>query len=68
MLGRELTDRELLEWAAARADKKLAGGKPVDAVAFVFPEESEAKANLERLSRYGFQVWAIRAGDEVQLR
>jgi hypothetical protein len=40
VLGRALEDRELLEWAAARADKKLADGKPVDAVAFVFPDEN----------------------------
>lgn len=67
VLGRDLPDRELLEWAAARADKRLADGKPVDAVAFVFPDENEAKANVARLTRYGFQVWAIRAGDEVRL-
>lgn len=67
VLGRDLADRELLEWAAARADGKLASGKPVDTLAFVFPDESEAKKNLARLARYGFQVWAIRAGDEVRL-
>jgi hypothetical protein len=67
VLGRELPDLELLEWAAARKEGKLAGGKPVDAVAFVFPKEAEAKKNLDRLARYGHQVWAIRAGDEVRL-
>jgi hypothetical protein len=67
VLGKKLEDLELLEWAAARKEGKLAGGKPVDAVAFVFPKEAEAKKNLDRLVRYGHQVWAIRAGDEVRL-
>jgi hypothetical protein len=67
VLGRDLSDLELLEWAAARAEGKLAGGKPVDTVAFVFPDEREGRSNLDRLTRYGHQVWAIRAGDEIQL-
>jgi len=67
VLGKQLDDGELLEWAAARREGKLAGGKPVDAVAFVFPKEAEAKKNLARVQRYGHQVWAIRAGDEVRL-
>jgi hypothetical protein len=67
VLGRELPDLELLEWAAARIEGKLAGGKPVDAVAFVFPDEAEARTQLPRLWRYGHQVWAIRDGDELRL-
>lgn len=67
VLGRDLDDRELLEWAAARADARLAGGKPVDAVAFVFPAENEGLANHVRLSRYDFQTWVIRDGVEVRL-
>jgi hypothetical protein len=67
VMSKKLDDLELLEWAAARKEGKLAGGKPVDAVAFVFPKEAEAKKHLDRLARYGHQVWAIRAGDEVRL-
>jgi hypothetical protein len=65
--GREPEDRELLEWAAARREHTLADGKPVDAVAFVFPDEADATANLVRITRYGHEVWALRAGDELQL-
>jgi hypothetical protein len=67
VMGRELDDLELLEWAAARKGGKLAGGEPVDAVAFVFPTDAEAEKHLARLTRYGHQVWAIVQGAEVQL-
>lgn len=67
VLGREVRDLELLEWAAARREGKLASGKPVDAVVFVFPDEDEAQTNVARIARYGHQVWTIRDGDEIQL-
>src|SRR5689334_8122502 len=49
VLGKRLDALERLEWAAGRKEGKLAGGKPVGAVAFVFPKEAEAKKNLDRL-------------------
>lgn len=67
VLGREISDLELLEWAAARSEGRFGPERPVDAVAFVFPEEAEAEANLARLWRYGHECWAIRQGEEVRL-
>ena len=64
--GREITNRELLEWAAARKDKHDER-YPFETVAFVFMTEREARKNLPRLWRYEHQCWAIIDGAEVRL-
>lgn len=65
--GRDLPARELLEWAAIRANQRLGGDKPIRVVRFVFPEESAARRHLGQLWRYGHECWAIIDGDEVRL-
>ncbi len=67
VMGREVPRREMLEWAAAKKEQKFGAETPVEAVAFIFPVEAEARAHLPLLWRYGHQVWAIRDGVEVRL-
>ncbi len=63
--GREVPRTELLEWAAAVKESRFA--QPVEHVAFVFPDDPDARAQLPLIWRYGHQVWTIRDGVEVRL-
>jgi hypothetical protein len=67
VLGRDIPNRELLEWAAVKKFQPQGPDQIVDVVAYVFPVEDEARANLHRLWRYGHQCWAIRDGREIRL-
>ena len=60
--GREVTDRELLEWAAVRVRNRDPRG-PVDAIAFVFASEEAAAAHLPRLWPYEHQCWTTQRLD-----
>lgn len=65
--GRDVPPRELLEWAAMRANQRLGPDKPIDRVLFIFPEESRARTHLPGLWRYGHECWAIVDGEETRL-
>jgi hypothetical protein len=68
VLGREIPSRELREWAATRVLGR--GDYPVgtiERVAYVFPDETEGRAALPRLWRYGHECWVIRDGIELRL-
>jgi hypothetical protein len=65
--GRDVPPRELLEWAAIRANQRLGSDKPISAVRFIFPEEASARKHLPSLWRYEHECWAIIDGDEVRL-
>jgi hypothetical protein len=67
VLGRDIPNLELLEWAAVKKFQPHAPERVVNEVAYIFPNEAEAHANLHRLWRYGHQCWAIRNGEEVRL-
>jgi hypothetical protein len=65
--GREIPPRELLEWAAIRANHRLGPDKPIAAVRFIFSEESQARKHMPTLWRYGHECWAIIDGNEVRI-
>ncbi len=65
--GRDVPPRELLEWAAIRANQRLGADQPIESVRFIFPEESRARAHLPTLWRYGHECWAIVDGEEMRL-
>jgi hypothetical protein len=67
VLGRDIPNLELLEWAAVKKFQPHAPERVVNEVAYIFPNEAEAHANLHRLWRYGHQCWAIHNGEEVRL-
>jgi hypothetical protein len=61
--GREVSDKEMLEWAAARVRKRDPRG-PIDSVAFVFASDADARAHLPRLWPYEHQCWTTNRLDE----
>jgi hypothetical protein len=68
VLGRDIPNRELLEWAATRAVGR--GDYPagtIEHVAYIFPDEAEGRAALPRLWRYGHECWVIRDGIELRI-
>jgi hypothetical protein len=64
--GREVSSREMLEWAAARISRRDPKF-PFETVAFVFMVPHEARAHLSRLWKYEHQCWAIVDGEERRL-
>lgn len=65
--GRPLTQRELLEACALRIETREVEPGPVSNVAYVFMEESEARANLHELWLRGLECRCIRDGAEVRI-
>jgi len=65
--GREVSQHEMLDARAARHYQALGDEQPLDDVAYVFMEETEARAHLHELWLRGLQCWAIVDGDEVRL-
>ncbi|MES4902761.1 MULTISPECIES: hypothetical protein [unclassified Streptomyces] len=66
VLGRTVSPVEMLDACAARRYQILGPEKPLDNVAFVLLDPSEARAHLPRLWLYGLECWTI--VDEVKTR
>jgi hypothetical protein len=67
VFDREISQRELLDAAAARYYQALGPDRPIGAVAYVFVEEEEARANLHELWLREFECWAFVDGVETRL-
>jgi hypothetical protein len=65
--GRALEPRELLEACALRIEPGRVDPGPVRQVAYVFPEEAEADANLAQLAVRELECRIIRDGIEMML-
>lgn len=65
--GREVSQRELLDACAARRYRALGPARPLDNIAYVFLEESNALSHLHELWLRELQCLTIREGLEVRL-
>ncbi len=65
--GREVSQVEMLDACAARYYQALGRDKPLRRIAYVFMEESVARAHLHELWLRELECWAIIAGREVRL-
>jgi hypothetical protein len=65
--GREVGQLEMLEWCAARRDQAFGPERPVDAVAFVFPDEAAARRHVHELWLRELECWTIRGAGKVRL-
>jgi hypothetical protein len=64
---REVTPREMLEAARLRGSAVLGDDAPVDAVAFVYLDEAQARRDLHELWLRGLECWAYLDGVETRL-
>jgi hypothetical protein len=62
-----VTQRKMLEMAAARRDPRVQAERAIDQVAFVFLREADARAQLHEIWLHGLECWAIIDGVEVRL-
>ncbi len=67
VFGREVSQGELLDACAARANQVLGPDQPIDAVAYVFAEPEAARAHLHELWLRELQCWTYEDGREVRL-
>lgn len=66
VLGRDVTSREMLDYAAALRFQALGPQQPLDRILFVFPEEERAKAHRHELWLHGLECWFAGA-EEVRI-
>ncbi|MFE7045295.1 hypothetical protein ACFU9X_39545 [Streptomyces atratus] len=59
VIGRTVSAREMRDACAARRDQVLGPEQPIDNVAFVFLDPSEADRHVPRLWPYGLECWTI---------
>lgn len=64
--GRDVSPREMLDYAAALRFQALGPSQPLERVLFVFLEEERAKAHLSELWLHGLEGWFAGA-EEVRL-
>ncbi|MFC3996252.1 hypothetical protein ACFOVU_10025 [Nocardiopsis sediminis] len=67
VLGRTVSAVEMRDACAARRDNALGPDRPIDNVAFIFPDPEEARAHLPRLWPYELECWTIIDGFETRL-
>ncbi|NUU25575.1 MAG: hypothetical protein HOV68_29340 [Streptomycetaceae bacterium] len=67
VLGRAIGLDEMRDACAARRDDVFGPERPVDSVAYIFPDADEAYANLPRLWPYGLECWTVVDGRETRL-
>ncbi|MFC7328417.1 hypothetical protein [Marinactinospora rubrisoli] len=67
VLGRTVPAVEMRDACAARRDNALGPDRPIDNVAFIFPDPEEARAHLPRLWPYELECWTIIDGVETRL-
>jgi hypothetical protein len=65
--GRKVTEREMLDAAAARHYQALGKEQPIGSVAYTFVVEEEARAHLHQLWLRALECWAIVKGKEIRL-
>lgn len=65
--GRKVTEREMLDAAAARHYQALGKEQPIESIAYTFVVEEEARAHLHELWLHGLECWAIIKGKEIRL-
>jgi len=64
---REVTDRELHDACVARRNGRDDPDKPIENIAYIFMEESAARAHLDMLWLRGLECRTIREGREIRL-
>jgi hypothetical protein len=67
VLDRDVSAGEMLEAATARRRQALGPERPIDAVAYVFLDEEEARSHLHELWLHGLECWTVSTGFEVRI-
>ncbi|MER6101628.1 hypothetical protein ABT115_04585 [Streptomyces sp. NPDC001832] len=67
VIGRTVSALEMRDACAARRNDALGPERPIETIAYVFPEPAEAHAHLPRLWPYELECWTIVDGREVRL-
>ncbi len=67
VLGRDISQLEMLEMCASRYYQTLGPTQPIDNIAYIFIEEAKAREHLHELWLRDLECWTFINGLEVRL-